>query len=168
VSADGGADKIDCGPGNDTAFVDAVDTTKNCEHKLSHDNRRRGLFFGSNASDAFVSDADDHDNRHFDEDETLFLKGGNDQSSAEDGDDTIYLGAGADKTLAGDDDKDGDDVVIDDDGQNGDTIGTGKGQDTVFAADGAAGVIDCGDDRDDTAFIDRADDTINCEHVFSS
>ena len=29
---DGAADKIDCGPGNDTAIVDRLDRTRNCEH----------------------------------------------------------------------------------------------------------------------------------------
>lgn len=169
ASADGGADTIECGPGNDVAFVDANDTAKNCEQKFSQDNRRRGLFFGSNGADGFLTDDDER--RNFEEDETLFLKRGNDQAASGQGDDTIYLGRGRDRLIAGDDDRDGNDVIIDDDGSPGDVIATGDDDDIVFSADGAADTIDCGgdsDNREDTVFVDRADTTLNCEHVFSA
>jgi len=99
------------------------------------------------------------------------LKAGNDQAALGDGDDTIYLGRGQDRTIAGDDDRDGEDVIIDDDGLGGDTIATGEDDDIVYSVDGAADTIDCGgdsDDREDTVFVDRADQTLNCEHVFSA
>jgi Ca2+-binding RTX toxin-like protein len=164
VSADGGNDTIDCGPGDDIAFVDRADTVRNCERRFSRDNARRALFFGANGADGFIGDDDDAD-------ETFFAKGGADQASLQDGDDTVYLGDGPDRVIAGDDDRDGNDVIIDDDGRGGDSISTGADDDIVFSADGAADTINCGgdsDDREDTVFVDRADSTLGCEHVFSA
>jgi Ca2+-binding RTX toxin-like protein len=159
-SIDGAADRVNCGAGIDTAFVDRrKDVVADCETVIRRGGDR-GSFrvsIGSNGTD-FIETGSVRN--------LIFARAGRDFIRAGE-DDDILLGGGDGDFFRGEGD---DDVHIDDDSQRGDSHTPGDGRDIVFTVDGARDSVDCsndGDDGDDDiVFADSKDAVIDCGTVF--
>jgi Ca2+-binding RTX toxin-like protein len=162
-SADGEADTIDCGTGDDLAIADGIDNIKGCEFVLSHDGEIfLGLSFeqypyhaGTKVAETMTGTAAS---------EYISGKNGNDVVLGLGAADTAFAGKGKDRVEGGD----AGDLLFDDDSKPGDTLFGGAGNDYFYASDGAADTIDCGDGTD-YAFTDGPLlDTVasNCENVY--
>lgn len=155
VSLDGAKDKLDCGPGNDSAIADPKDKVKNCEVVVYGSTRAylsgalRDVLVGTAANDPPHAGTAAH--------EVIIGLNGADDLHGAGGTDVVIGGLGAD-TVSGDIDQD---VLIDDDGTPGDTINGGDGDDYIFAIDNAADNIDCGGGFD-RVYVDVADILTNC------
>jgi Ca2+-binding RTX toxin-like protein len=161
LSADGAADKIECGDGKDLVFADPADTTTGCEIVVAYDvnGSADGVTweYGTSGVDSLSEPTESF----------VFLLGlaGGDTLTGNSQTTTMSGGPGADTYTGGS----GFDVMYDDDGTVGDTLSGNGGTDLIYSADGAVDTITCGAGIDDTVIADL-DDVINvgagCEQVF--
>jgi hypothetical protein len=92
--------------------------------------------------------------------DVLLGRGGDDKIEGGTESDTLLLGRGTDVGNGGT----GDDAIFDDDGRPGDKLRGAEDDDSLFSADGAEDLLDCGDGVD-VAIADRFDIVRRCETV---
>ncbi len=139
-AADDSADTVDCGPGNDTVYVEQDapdrDTLIDCELVLpvpaeeANDGELPSIIRGTDGDDVLVGTEDDDSIFGKDGQDRLFGRGGDDYVDGENGDDELWGGSGHD-ILAG---RDGDDVIHGDAGD--DHITGDRGRDRIFGDEG--------------------------------
>jgi Ca2+-binding RTX toxin-like protein len=176
-----GSDTLDCGPGNDTVFVNLDierKTAKGCETILDEDDIPSipcpdegtddgETMLGSERADVCQAKGGDDDvegaggsDKLFggDGDDRIFGRFGNDQLSGEAGNDEIEGGRGDDRLSGGP----GNDQL--NGGYGNDRLDAGPGNDTLVARGGGSDQLDCGPGRD-VAIADRTDKLVGCETV---
>lgn len=155
-SADGAKDSVNCGPGDDLAWVDAEDKVKGCENVF-----RNSIFQFSFVGTNLVNGPAIAPNEHT----FVHLKAGDDTVSTNGlGGPTILLGAGADSVDGAL--STGLETIYDDDGESETAIQGGPGDDTIYSADGSADPIDCGSGTGDTLYrFEGETGASNCENI---
>jgi len=158
-SLDGGKDALDCGTGGGVAFADSFDTVKNCTRVI----RRSGTYGGRTVYVAGNGNSIVNQPKNA---SILFGRNGNDTLRGSSDNDLIFGGGGND-ILQG---FKGDDVFVDDDSANNETIQTGgQDGDVVYMADGVKGTVTCTDKDNDASaaivYADSFDTTFNCGRV---